>query len=74
MQHYAHNQPQVTLHFQPKHMALVDEIKQILKTSLSDHPNFDMIASAFNISGRTLKELMPINAKSDSDESLFAFF
>ncbi|MGK0445084.1 MAG: AraC-like DNA-binding protein [Bermanella sp.] len=55
MQQYAHNQPQVTLHFQPKHMALVDEIKQILKTSLSDHPNFDMIASAFNISGRTLR-------------------
>ncbi|MAA72108.1 MAG: hypothetical protein CL679_10345 [Bermanella sp.] len=52
---FAHNQSHITLHFEPKHMALVDEIKQILKTSLADHPNFDMIANAFNISGRTLR-------------------
>jgi AraC-like DNA-binding protein len=51
----AHNQPHMTIHFQPKHMGLVDDIKLILKTSLSDHPNFDMVASAFNISGRTLR-------------------
>lgn len=52
---YAHNQPQMTVHFQPKHMGVVEDIKQILRTSLSDHPNFDMIATAFNISGRTLR-------------------
>jgi AraC-like DNA-binding protein len=45
----------MTIHFQPKHLFIVEEIKQILKTSLSDHPNFDMIANAFNISGRTLR-------------------
>jgi AraC-like DNA-binding protein len=36
-------------------MGLVEDIKQILKASLFDHPNFDMIADAFNISGRTLR-------------------
>lgn len=53
--HYAHTSPHMTVHFQPKHIGLVEDIKQILRTSLSDHPNFDMIASAFNISGRTLR-------------------
>lgn len=51
----AHTSPHMTVHFQPKHMGLVEDIKQILRTSLSDHPNFDMIATAFNISGRTLR-------------------
>lgn len=51
----ATHSPHITVHFQPKHMGLVEEIKQILSSSLSDHPNFDMVANAFNISGRTLR-------------------
>jgi len=34
---------------------LVGEINEILKTSVGDHPSFDMLASAFKMSGRTLR-------------------
>ena len=34
---------------------LVNEINQILHSSLGDHPNFDMVAGAFKVSGRTLR-------------------
>jgi len=34
---------------------LVSEINEILETSLGDHPSFDMLASAFKMSGRTLR-------------------
>jgi len=54
MQH-THHQPSFAIQFQPKHIDIVEDIKLILRSSLSDHPNFDMIADAFNISGRTLR-------------------
>jgi len=34
---------------------LIKDIDIILKTSIGDHPSFDMLASAFNMSGRTLR-------------------
>lgn len=34
---------------------LLSDIDIILKTSIGDHPSFDMLASAFNMSGRTLR-------------------
>jgi AraC-like DNA-binding protein len=34
---------------------LLQDIEIIIKTSLGDHPSFDMLASAFNMSGRTLR-------------------
>jgi AraC-like DNA-binding protein len=34
---------------------LVGEINQILITSVGDYPNFDMVAGAFKLSGRTLR-------------------
>ncbi len=34
---------------------LIQDIDIILKTSIGDHPSFDMLASAFNMSGRTLR-------------------
>jgi len=51
----AHHSPNVSIRFQPTPLDLIADIKQILRTSLADHPNFDMIACAFNISGRTLR-------------------
>ncbi len=51
----AHISQQNTQQPQAKHMYLVSEINQILTTSIGDHPNFDMVASAFQISGRTLR-------------------
>lgn len=38
-----------------KSTPLLHDIAIILKTSLGDHPSFDMLASAFNMSGRTLR-------------------
>jgi AraC-like DNA-binding protein len=38
-----------------KNLYLLNDIDIILKTSLGDHPSFDMLASAFNMSGRTLR-------------------
>ncbi len=34
---------------------LVTEINQILSTSIGDYPNFEMVACAFKLSGRTLR-------------------
>ncbi|EAT12179.1 helix-turn-helix transcriptional regulator [Bermanella marisrubri] len=34
---------------------VIEEIEQILITSMGDFPNFPMLASAFNMSGRTLR-------------------
>ncbi len=44
-----------TLHTQTCQNHLVGEINQILTTSIGDCPNFDMVANAFKISGRTLR-------------------
>lgn len=34
---------------------LIREITEIFHSSVGDHPNFDMLAGAFNMSGRTLR-------------------
>jgi len=44
-----------TLHTQIGQNHLVGEINQILSTSIGDCPNFEMVASAFKLSGRTLR-------------------
>jgi len=44
-----------TLQTQTIQNHLVGEINQILTTSIGDYPNFDMVASAFKLSGRTLR-------------------
>ncbi len=46
---------QRTIQAQAEPIQLVKEINQILHTSLGDHPNFDMVACAFKLSGRTLR-------------------
>jgi AraC-like DNA-binding protein len=51
----AHINQHLNTQTQPKHFYLVSEINQILTTSIGDHPNFDMVASAFQMSGRTLR-------------------
>ena len=39
---------------------LVSEITEIFNSSLGDHPNFDMLAGAFNMSGRTLRRQLAL--------------
>ncbi len=38
-----------------KSLELLNDINHILTTSVGDHPDFDMMAGAFNLSGRTLR-------------------
>lgn len=52
---FAQIQTTEVFNIQPKHSFLLAEINHILATSVGDHPNFDMVAHAFNMSGRTLR-------------------
>jgi AraC-like DNA-binding protein len=47
--------PEVANPIPAKTLYLVGEINEILQTSIGDHPSFDMLASAFKMSGRTLR-------------------
>lgn len=50
-----HTSPSVNRSSVSRYDSLLQDIHLILKTSIGDHPSFDMLASAFNVSGRTLR-------------------
>jgi AraC-like DNA-binding protein len=55
MHAFLHTSPNLANHTNTKNSHLLNDIDVILKTSVGDHPSFDMLASAFNMSGRTLR-------------------
>jgi AraC-like DNA-binding protein len=55
MQAILHTSPGSAHIVHAKNSHLLYDIDIILKTSVGDHPSFDMLASAFNMSGRTLR-------------------
>lgn len=55
MQALTHTSPMSSPLTNTKNGHLLYDIDVILKTSVGDHPSFDMLASAFNMSGRTLR-------------------
>lgn len=73
----AHHSLHNISHIQPKTVEIVEDIKLILQTSLADHPNFDMVADAFNMSGRTLRRQLSVAGTSfqkilDHQRTVFA--
>ena len=53
--HLTHTNPSELALLSGKSAALMQDIHVILETSIGDHPSFDMLAGAFNMSGRTLR-------------------